>query len=417
LLLSLALFACGEEPGLDCVDSDGDRYGTGCAWGPDCDESNPAVHPGAVELCNGIDDNCDGGADLEWPELATTCDGLDLDQCSKGFWSCAADGGVTCEENGTNESEVCNGVDDDCDGQIDEDLADITCGSGLCAMTINGCVNGRLVSCAPKAPPEAYEVSCSDQLDNDCDGVADKKDQDCLRCADADDDAYAAVGADCPSGDDCVDGDPNIHPGAIEVVDGIDNNCDGNTDEPTASQYHGEVVFNEVLVDGNTPLPDANGDGLADPVEDEFVELLSQAAGPIDLSGWTLFDLTNLDPRHTFAENTVLPAGQTIVVFGGGTLLPSASGAQFVTAHNADVGLALGLSLNNPGDVLTLYDRNLLPVAEYGYGDKGALAAVQDESNTRAPEGSGSFIRHSMAPGANGARFSPGTRVDGSPFP
>jgi hypothetical protein len=50
-----------KEPG--CVDNDNDKYGVGCGAGPDCDDSNTAVHPGATEVCNGIDDDCNGQTD------------------------------------------------------------------------------------------------------------------------------------------------------------------------------------------------------------------------------------------------------------------------------------------------------------------------------------------------------------------
>ncbi len=46
-----------------CVDRDGDGYGSGCAAGPDCDDTNREIHPGAMELCDGLDDNCDGRND------------------------------------------------------------------------------------------------------------------------------------------------------------------------------------------------------------------------------------------------------------------------------------------------------------------------------------------------------------------
>ena len=48
---------------LTCIDNDHDGYGIGCAAGPDCDDNNPAVHPGATEVCNGIDDDCNGQTD------------------------------------------------------------------------------------------------------------------------------------------------------------------------------------------------------------------------------------------------------------------------------------------------------------------------------------------------------------------
>lgn len=48
-----------------CVDADGDGYGTNCTSGPDCNDADPAVHPGAMERCDGVDSNCDGVSDTD----------------------------------------------------------------------------------------------------------------------------------------------------------------------------------------------------------------------------------------------------------------------------------------------------------------------------------------------------------------
>lgn len=114
-------------------DDDGDGYGrsddvvvTACAPpagyaqnAQDCDDENPNVHPGATEICDGIDQNCNGLVDDE---------GL---TCRAGEGACLAVGTTFCPEEGaiaecgaTSASpspEVCNGLDDDCDGEIDND--------------------------------------------------------------------------------------------------------------------------------------------------------------------------------------------------------------------------------------------------------------------------------------------------------
>ena len=92
-----------------------DQDGDGFVCNADCDDTSAAVHPGAAEVCNNIDDDCDGTVD----GLPTTC-GVGAcaaaGQCTGGVDSCAPGSPVT---------ETCNGTDDDCDGTVDEG-----CGSG-----------------------------------------------------------------------------------------------------------------------------------------------------------------------------------------------------------------------------------------------------------------------------------------------
>jgi MYXO-CTERM domain-containing protein len=132
------------------------------------------------ELCNGADDDCDQEIDEDWPQLGELCDGPDEDTCQNGEYVCSADlAGVTCNETGLSGLEVCNGMDDDCDGQTDEDLGSYTCGFGLCRITVDTCIAGQPQECVPAEAPEENETTCDDGEDNDCDGLIDEDDVDC----------------------------------------------------------------------------------------------------------------------------------------------------------------------------------------------------------------------------------------------
>jgi hypothetical protein len=146
-------------------------------------QQNDVVCTGDVpspELCNGVDDDCDTEADEDWPELGTKCDGPDEDTCENGEYVCSTDmAGITCNESGVPGQEICNGYDDDCDGQTDEDLGTYTCGFGVCMVTVDTCVGGQPQGCDPDPAPEEHETLCEDGLDNDCDALVDDDDVDC----------------------------------------------------------------------------------------------------------------------------------------------------------------------------------------------------------------------------------------------
>jgi len=174
----------------------------------------------------------------------------------------------------------------------------------------------------------------------------------------------------------------------------------------TRAQGPGDVVINEFLADPATDISgDANGDGVISSSQDEFIEIVNITDHEIDISGWIIYVDTNL--RHTFPEGTILRAGCGMVVFGGGTPTGDFGGCLVQVASTGS------LVLLNTGATIKLLDGSVI-IAAYDYTYD---IANDDQSLTRDPDYTGVFTRHSLVPAANGALFSPGTKVDGSPFP
>lgn len=178
------------------------------------------------------------------------------------------------------------------------------------------------------------------------------------------------------------------------------------------------VVVNEVLADPPTGIEgDANHDGTRDSAQDEFVELVNSTNGGINLSGWTIRTRSSASSteavRHTFVTDTTLPAGEAMVVFGGGTFNvadPLFGCAQVVKAS------AGGLSLTNGGLTILVRDGLGNLVTQFSYGGSTGLNGGNAQSLTRSPDINGNPVLHSTAAGAGARKFSPGVKVDGTPF-
>jgi hypothetical protein len=229
------------NPGQKDSDLDGlgdacekDKDGDGTPDPEDCAPLNPAAHPGAKEVCNGVDDNCSGAVDEGFPDkdLDGLKDCVDPDDDGDGD---PDDSDCAPLDPAVNESapETCDGLDNDCDGLKDEDQPAVSCGKGVCAHTGPGCVAGKVVACDPQLG--IAEESC-DGKDNDCDGLVDE-DQGTTACG---------LGACVHTVKNCFGGklqecDPNAGASA-EVCDGKDNDCDGPVDEGLGSVQCGAGV-------------------------------------------------------------------------------------------------------------------------------------------------------------------------------
>ncbi len=159
----------------DCPSEDIDGDGYTVAQG-DCDDSNPTIHPGAVELCNGLDDDCDNIIDDGDPNGGAACNTGQPGVCSAGTQHCQ-NGALHCVQNIQPSPELCNGLDDDCDGMVDEGDpgGGGACNTGLlgiCAAGTIHCQNGAL-QCVQNV--QATTEICNNDLDDDCDGVVDEE--------------------------------------------------------------------------------------------------------------------------------------------------------------------------------------------------------------------------------------------------
>ncbi len=145
-----------------CVATDTDDDKDGVKAGVDCDDHDPAIHPGAAEICNGKDDNCDGKID----------EGFDAD--NDGTPSCAVGTKLAdCDDHDPaihpGAAEVCNGKDDNCDGKVDEGFDADNDGFYACAHgTIPVDCDDTVATIHPGAPE-----TCNNK-DDDCNGLVDE---------------------------------------------------------------------------------------------------------------------------------------------------------------------------------------------------------------------------------------------------
>ncbi len=354
LLLPLAVGASDDERRLGCgfgsgtsiVDEDGDGYGETI----DCDDGDASIHPMADEYCDGIDTDCDGELDED-------------DAIDAATWYRDLDGDGWGDEYG----ETAQG----------------------CAAPEGYAQAGDCYDYDPRVNPGAEET-CQDSLDNDCDGLVNNDAVDAiLGCMDADGDGFGdpddcrlsctLPGQFVTNQRDCDDSDPLVNPVAEEICDGVDNDCDDIVD-PQAGDADGDGwdgCGGDCAPDDPAVHPDATeicGNGLDDDCDgragdcgvegvsalgDHGLLLAGPSAGDTVGRSVALSDLdgdgrAELIVGAPYAEGALSDAGAVYLVSGDGGLreepLRSLAGADLVLRGSRPNDF-LGWSVAGAGDL------------------------------------------------------------------
>ena len=253
------------DTGALTVDSDGDGFGDD----EDCDDNDAGVNGGATEVCDGIDNDCDGEIDEGVTNTWYADDDDDgygdpeapIEDCTQPAGTAA--GGTDCDDTDAAihpaSIEVCDGVDNDCDAEIDEDVTETywadADGDGFgdpatemqaCEPPSDGVDNDSDCDDTTAAAAPGLDELC-DGFDNDCDGDIDEptaidvdtwyadRDGDGYGDAAAPQSACAQPSATVSDATDCDDTSFDVNPAGAEVCNGIDDDCDGRADDADSS--------------------------------------------------------------------------------------------------------------------------------------------------------------------------------------
>jgi len=351
LLLPLVLaLGCGEKPGSEDLDGDGTPASR------DCDDQDATVYPGAPESCDGVDNDCDGTVD-EMPATDPVIWYLDAD--GDGFGNAAETETACAAPEGFVENS------DDCDDS------------------------------SASIHPDATEVCDENDVDENCDGLSDDDDpavdpgSQLAAYPDGDGDGYGTVDGmqalcELPQGhvendQDCDDSTAAVNPDQVEVCDGLDNDCDASTSENGMARF----------VDDDNNVTDYSSFGGSAGAPDTDAP---QSAGELTVCDGTYYIdwILNEDliVRSQSGDPTaaVLDGGETNPVFrlgsnsssgGGYTVNLSIDGVGFSNAFKSDFGGAITCSDAGVGEVMSWVDINNAIFSDNFSGWSGAAIASE----------------------------------------
>jgi len=346
---AVVLYADRDLDGYGDAETTSWRCGPEVGWvegAGDCDDLDATAYPGAPEHCDGADDDCDGVVDSPDPvdeptwyadgdgdgwgtpiQTAVAC------EAPAGFVPGAA--GFDCDDTdaGVNpsESEHCDGVDEDCDGRADEDpvdgptwyldadgdgYGDATARSTDCVQPPGYVADGTDCDDGRRTANPGADEHC-DGTDDDCDGAVDEAsavDADTwYRDLDRDgfgDPGFSVTACSAPAGyvglgTDCDDGAATIYPGATERCDGIDQDCDGASDNDRVVTFVSGSTVTDLTATfrlGTVSSPAAHtvsSSGILTFCGGTYWARLTLSASPVEVRGFYGADATVLSAAGT----------------------------------------------------------------------------------------------------------------------
>jgi subtilisin-like proprotein convertase family protein len=322
----------------------------------------------ALEICDGIDNDCDQSTDEAYPEKGQACDTGKPGVCAAGMSDCNA-GVLTCNQMTMPSTETCDGLDNDCSGTVDDNIVGtgMPCSTGqmgVCSIGTYKCQN-NVIDCFPDVMASAEMCN---GLDDDCDGLVDENNAGGGGACDTGLTGLCAVGKQqCTSGMLVCQTTAQIKP---ETCNGADDDCNGQIDEGnpgagtmcacggTSTCSAGKLMCQGCTVEYNcNNMVTDDGDNLADCQDTECALGCDVNVGPC-AAGETLFVIASSEGPKPIPDTGTITSNIAFVE----TMIVKRVVMQLNIAHTwaADVAIKLtspgGTTLNMSDGNGTFFD-------------------------------------------------------------